>query len=172
MAPWRLTAHEALELSLAVDGRAGDETAAAEAREVVDGVVEPPAQPGVRLLAADVELLLRNFPATQAWIRDQLATFPYDSVTVPAAEAGLAPRLIDAARLVPRLRSHARNVPDPRWPMCVMLHPASPTLSRTRRAGPGMRAPTCRIGTLPPRPVTGRGGAASSEAVPKPPHHP
>src|SRR4029453_18554835 len=26
--------------------------------------------------------------------------------------------------------------------MCVMLHPASPTLSRTRRAGPGMRAPT------------------------------
>src|SRR6266508_2345737 len=26
--------------------------------------------------------------------------------------------------------------------MCVMLHPASPTLSRTRPAGPGMRAPT------------------------------
>jgi hypothetical protein len=25
--------------------------------------------------------------------------------------------------------------------MCVMFHPASPTLSRTRRAGPGMRAP-------------------------------
>jgi hypothetical protein len=45
--------------------------------------------PGVRPLAADVELLLRNFPATQAWIRDQLATFPNDSVTVPAAEPGL-----------------------------------------------------------------------------------
>jgi hypothetical protein len=55
MAPWRLTAHEALALSLAVDGRAGDETAAAEAREVVDGVVERhPLNPGVRLLAADV----------------------------------------------------------------------------------------------------------------------
>ena len=34
--------------------------------------------------------------------------------------------------------------------MCVMFHPASPTLSRTRRAGPGMRAPTCSIGILPP----------------------
>ena len=90
MAPWRLTAHEALALSLAVDGRGGDEAAAAEARGVVDAVVERhPRNPGVRLLAADVELLLRNFPATQAWIRDQLATFPNDSVRVPAAEPGL-----------------------------------------------------------------------------------
>ena len=92
MAPWRLTAHEALAISLAVDGRGGDEAAAAEARDVVDGVVERhPLNPGVRLLAADVELLLRNFPATQAWIRDQLATFPNDSVRVPAAEPGLTP---------------------------------------------------------------------------------
>jgi hypothetical protein len=45
----------------------------------------------VRLLAADVELLLRNFPATRTWIRGQLATFPNDSVTVPAAQPGLAP---------------------------------------------------------------------------------
>ena len=64
--------------------------AAAETREVVDGVVERhPLNPGVRLLAADVELLLRDFPATQAWIRDQLATFPNDSGTGPAEEPGL-----------------------------------------------------------------------------------
>ena len=30
-------------------------------------------------------------PPPQAWIRDQLATFPNDSVTVPAAEPGLTP---------------------------------------------------------------------------------
>jgi hypothetical protein len=45
-----------------------------------------PLNPGVRLLAADVELLLRNFPATQDWIREQLATFPNDSVEVPLTE--------------------------------------------------------------------------------------
>lgn len=86
-APWRLTAAEALAISLAVDGRAGDDAAAAEARDVVGTVVERhPLNPGVRLLAADVELLLRNFPATQDWIREQLATFPNDSVEVPLTE--------------------------------------------------------------------------------------
>ena len=87
LAPWRLTASEALAISLAVDGRAGDDAAAAEARDVVGTVVERhPWNPGVRLLAADVELLLRNFPATQDWIREQLATFPNDSVEVPRTE--------------------------------------------------------------------------------------
>ena len=87
LAPWRLTAAEAFAISLAVDGRAGDDAAAAEARDVVGTVVERhPLNPGVRLLAADVELLLRNFPATQDWIREQLATFPNDSVEVPLTE--------------------------------------------------------------------------------------
>lgn len=89
MAPWRLTAHEALAISLAVDGRAGDAAAAEEARAVADRVVQRhPLNPGVRLLAADVELLLRNFPATQAWIREQLRVFPNDPITVPTVEPG------------------------------------------------------------------------------------
>ena len=46
---------------------------------------------------------------------------------------------------------------------------ASPTLLRTRRAGPGMRAPTCSNGILPHRPVIGRGDVASSEAGANPP---
>jgi hypothetical protein len=87
LAPWRLTAHESLAVNLAVEGRAGDETAGAEAREVVATVVRRhPQNPGVRLLAADVELLLRNFPGTQDWIREQLAVFPSDTLVVPLVE--------------------------------------------------------------------------------------
>jgi hypothetical protein len=90
IAPWRLSAGEALALDLAIDGRAGDAAAAAEAREVVRRIVSAhPLNPGVRLLAADVELLLRNFPGTQAWIREQLEIFPNDDVRVPAEEPGL-----------------------------------------------------------------------------------
>jgi O-antigen ligase len=90
LAPWRLTATEALAISLAVDGRAGDEASATEAREVVDRAVrDHPMNPGVRLLAADVELLLRNFPATQRWIREQLQVFPNDDLTVPEHEPGV-----------------------------------------------------------------------------------
>ena len=89
VAPWRITASEALALSLAIDGRAGDEHAADEARDVVLGVVsDHPANPSVRLLAADVELLLRNFPGTQAWIHQQLEVFPSDTVRVPDEEPG------------------------------------------------------------------------------------
>ena len=89
VAPWRITASETLALNLAIDGRAGNEAAAAEARDVVLGVVEDhPSNPGVRLLAADVELLLRNFPGTQAWIREHLERFPNDSVRLPAEESG------------------------------------------------------------------------------------
>jgi hypothetical protein len=90
IAPWRLSAGEALAIDLAIDGRAGDAVAAAEARDVVRRLVSAhPLNPGVRLLAADVELLLRNFPGTQAWIREQLEIFPNDDVRVPAEEPGL-----------------------------------------------------------------------------------
>jgi O-antigen ligase len=90
IAPWRISAGEALAIDLAIDGRSGDEGAAAEAREVVDRLVEAhPRNPGIRLLAADVELLLRNFAGTQAWIREQLRVFPSDSVVVPEEEPGI-----------------------------------------------------------------------------------
>jgi len=89
LAPWRLTASEALAMSLAVSGRAGDEGAGVEARAVVATVVgRHPRNPGVRLLAADIELLLRNFPGTQDWIREQLEVFPSDTLVVPLVEPG------------------------------------------------------------------------------------
>jgi hypothetical protein len=47
-----------------------------------------PRNPGVRLLAADIELLLRNFPGTQDWIREQLEVFPSDTLVVPLVEPG------------------------------------------------------------------------------------
>ena len=90
LAPWRITAPEALALYLAVDGRAGDVKAQAEAREVVTDIVrDHPRNPGVRLLAADVELLLRNFTGTQGWIREHLEVFPNDDVEVPTEEPGI-----------------------------------------------------------------------------------
>ncbi|HEY7660612.1 MAG TPA: O-antigen ligase family protein [Actinomycetota bacterium] len=90
VAPWRLTATEALAMSLAIDGRAGDPDAAIEARAVVGGTVDRhPWNPGVRLLAADVELLLRNPAASQDWIRDQLERFPSDQLSDSVDAAGL-----------------------------------------------------------------------------------
>jgi O-antigen ligase len=90
LAPWRLTASEALATNLAVEGRAGDEVAEREARDVVDRLVgNHPMNPGVRLLAADVELLLQNLPGTQEWIRRHLTVFPNDTVTVPIEEPGI-----------------------------------------------------------------------------------
>jgi hypothetical protein len=49
---------------------------------------------------------------------------------------------------------------------CVMLRRRSPTLLRTRRAGPGMRAQTCSSGILPPRPQIGGGDGVCSAAGP------
>lgn len=87
LAPWRLTASEVLATNLAVEGRAGDVVAEREARALVDRMVgHHPMNPGVRLLAADVELLLRNLPGTQEWIRRHLTVFPNDTVTVPTEE--------------------------------------------------------------------------------------
>jgi O-antigen ligase len=90
IAPWRISPAEALAIELAIDARAGDPAAAAEAREVVDRLVDAhPLNPGLRLLAADVELLLRNFPGTQEWIRQHLEIFPSDVVRVPEEEPGI-----------------------------------------------------------------------------------
>jgi O-antigen ligase len=91
IAPWRISAAEALAIDLALDGRAGDAAAAARAREVVDRlVVGHPTSPGVRLLAADVELLLRNFEGTRHWIAEHLRWFPNDDVQVPEDEPGVS----------------------------------------------------------------------------------
>jgi hypothetical protein len=52
--------------TLALDGRAGDAAAAAEARSTIAGAVElHPWDPNVRLVASDVERLLRDFPAAR-----------------------------------------------------------------------------------------------------------
>ena len=89
IAPWRISPVEALALELAIDARAGSPSAGAEAREVIDRLVDAhPLNPGLRLLAADVELLLMNFPGTQAWIREHLEVFPSDVVRVPQEEPG------------------------------------------------------------------------------------
>jgi hypothetical protein len=91
-----------------VDDRAGDAAAAAKARAVIAGLVERhPLNPGVRLLAADVELLLLDFPATQAWIREQLRTFPSDTIAVPTVEPGtsLPSRGVPRAATGPSARS-------------------------------------------------------------------
>jgi hypothetical protein len=79
-----------LAIELAIAARAGDPTAAARAREVVDRLIDAhPLNPGIRLLAADVELLLMNFSGTQEWIRRQLEVFPSDTVRVPEEEPGI-----------------------------------------------------------------------------------
>jgi hypothetical protein len=81
--PWRLSADERLALRWAIDGRAGDEPAAARAREVIgDAVRAHPWDPDVRFWAADVETLLRDKAAAAAWVEQQLARFPADVVTV------------------------------------------------------------------------------------------
>jgi hypothetical protein len=82
--PWRVTASEALAYNLAVDGRGGDEAAAKEARDLIGETVrQHPWNPGVRIIAAGVEQILRNLEGAQLWIRRQLERFPNDSVTVP-----------------------------------------------------------------------------------------
>jgi O-antigen ligase len=91
IAPWRISPAEALTIDLAIDGRAGDASAAARARELVNRIVTAhPTNPGVRLLAADVELILGNFDGTKEWIAQHLRLFPNDDVTVPEEEPGIS----------------------------------------------------------------------------------
>jgi len=84
--PWRLSATELLARNLSVDGYLGDEAAAAEARSVIGAAVrQHPWNPHVRLSALDVELLLRNLPGAQGWVRRHLERFPSDPVTIPTS---------------------------------------------------------------------------------------
>ena len=84
--PWRLSATELLARNLAVDGYTGDEAAAAESRSVIGAAVrQHPWNPHVRLSALDVELLLRNLPGAQGWVRRHLERFPSDPVAIPTS---------------------------------------------------------------------------------------
>jgi O-antigen ligase len=77
--PWRLGARELLAIQLAIDGRGGGERAAAEARSTILAAVRAhPWDPNVRLVASDVERLLKDFDAARAWIERQHERFPND----------------------------------------------------------------------------------------------
>jgi O-antigen ligase len=82
-APRRVTVAEALALSLALDGRSGDREAGREAAELAERIVRlHPWNPGVRLVAADVHVLLRDPEAAYAWVERHLARFPEDVIPV------------------------------------------------------------------------------------------
>jgi hypothetical protein len=79
MAPQRITAAEALALHLAFDGRAGDADAAREARDLAAATVRRhPLDPGVRLAAADVHVLLRDPQGAALWKARHRALFGGD----------------------------------------------------------------------------------------------
>jgi hypothetical protein len=77
--PWRVTAAQRLALRLAIDGRSGDIGAAERARQVIgEAVADHPWEVDVRLTAADVETLLRDDAAAEAWVAEHLERFPAD----------------------------------------------------------------------------------------------
>lgn len=81
VAPRRVSTAEALALHLAFDGRSGDEAAAAEAMALAERTVRHhPWNPGVRLVAADVHVLLRDFEGAERWVREHLRFFPNDTI--------------------------------------------------------------------------------------------
>jgi hypothetical protein len=81
--PWRLSAQEGLAFHLAIDARAGDDRAAAEARSTIQSAVRRhPWDVDVRLQAADVELLLKDPEAAHGWAARQIARFPADGPAI------------------------------------------------------------------------------------------
>jgi hypothetical protein len=84
LAPGRVTSAEALALHLALDGRSGDRAAGREEVDLSERIVRlHPWNPGVRLVAADVHLLLRDPEGAIAWVRRHLARFPTDVIPRP-----------------------------------------------------------------------------------------
>lgn len=80
--PGRLSAQERLAIELALDGRASDVSAAAEARATIqDAVEQHPWDPNVRLTASDVERLLKDFDASAAWLDRQAERFPNEDLS-------------------------------------------------------------------------------------------
>jgi O-antigen ligase len=81
VAPRRVTTAEALALHLALDGRGGDEAAAAEAMALAERTVRlHPWNPGVRLVAADVHVLLMDLEGAERWVEEHLRYFPDDTI--------------------------------------------------------------------------------------------
>ena len=91
--PWRLSSAEQLAVSWALDGRAGDEAAAARARDLIAQAVDDhPWDTDVRLVAADVETLLRDEVAAGDWVEAHLDRFPGDAPGIIGAAVGDAVR--------------------------------------------------------------------------------
>jgi O-antigen ligase len=87
--PGRLSAQEELAIQRAIDGRGGDARAAAEARSIIGQAVEQhPWDPNVRLIASDVERLLKDFPASDEWLRRQSVRFPNDDLALRSPVSG------------------------------------------------------------------------------------
>jgi O-antigen ligase len=85
--PWRLSSTEQLALQLALDGRAGDEEAGAEAKRIIAaGVHRFPWDVNVRLWAADVDTLLSDPDGADAWREQQVERFPADRIVVTDGE--------------------------------------------------------------------------------------
>lgn len=92
--PGRLSATEALSLSLALDGRSGDGRAAARARSTIAAAVGAhPWDPGVRLVAIGVAQLLNDQRAARLWMQQQRARFPGDVATLGVTTKGRRPVL-------------------------------------------------------------------------------
>jgi O-antigen ligase len=85
--PWRVSASEQLALQLALDGRAGDEDAAREAKETIaSDVATFPWDVNVRLFASDVDLLLHDPSGAAEWRRAQIERFPGDRELLNATD--------------------------------------------------------------------------------------
>jgi O-antigen ligase len=85
--PWRLSASERLALQLALDGRAGDEAAAREAKDTLASDVSRfPWDVNVRLFASDVDLILNDPSGAAVWRRAQIDRFPGDRDLLDATD--------------------------------------------------------------------------------------
>jgi hypothetical protein len=83
--PWRVTAAEGLAVRLALDGRAGEMSAAGEARELIAGAISShPWDVKLRLTASDVETLLHDPMAADRWVREHVDRFPADAAALEA----------------------------------------------------------------------------------------
>ena len=86
--PWRVSATEQLAVLLAVDGRRGDASAAAEARTLIgDAVNAHPWDVHLRPRAADIDTLLGDPAGSRDWIRQQLERFPGDRASLETGPA-------------------------------------------------------------------------------------
>jgi hypothetical protein len=87
--PWRLRPAERLAVIWALDGRAGDAAAGEAARSLIaQAVADHPWDGDVRLVAADVETLLRDDAAAIAWARAHVRRFPGDAERLRNAGSG------------------------------------------------------------------------------------